>query len=56
VRHFGQKSKFWRKIEILDKNQNLVKNQNFALQGAKPLHKIGNLFRNQNCGKKWKFW
>jgi len=45
IRNFGQKSKFWSKIEILVKNQNLVKNRNFG-------QKIEILDKNRNFGQK----
>ena len=63
-RNFGQKSKFWSKIEILVKNlnfgqklvenRNLVQNRNF-IRKSKFYSKIEILFENRNFGEKSKF-
>mgnify|MGYP006945005765 CR=1 FL=1 len=52
-RNFGEKSIFWRKINISDKNQNL--RENF---GEKTIfwRKINISDKNQNFGEKSKFW
>ena len=53
--NFGQKSKFWSKIEILVKNRNFDQKSKFWLKVDFWL-KIEILIRNRNFTQKSKFW
>ena len=48
IQNFGQKFKFWSKIQILVKNSNFIPNSNFG--------KIQILVKNLNIGHKFRFW